>query len=187
MSVILLTGGVWSGPGGSPIFRGGCLQFFGEGGVPPKFFFFKSFFPKISSGMHQHPAPLSPRRQSMCSRYTSYWNAFLLPAAMKLGQGNIFTRVCDSVNGGCGLVLGGLQFWGGSSNFGGVSPIFWGGLQFFEGGVPPNFFFFKFFFFLFSNLFFPKISSGMHQHPAPPFPQRRSMRGRYASYWNAFL
>ena len=40
-----------------------------------------------------------------CSgRYTSYWNAFLLlPAATKLGQGNIFTRVCDSVNRGGGV------------------------------------------------------------------------------------
>ena len=68
--------------------------------------------------------------------------------------------------GGC------LQFFEG----GGVSPIFQGGLQFLGGG------FSKFFFFsnLFFKSFFPKISSGMH-------PLRRSMRGRYASCWNAFL
>ena len=38
-----------------------------------------------------------------------------LPAATKLGQGNIFTRVCDSVNRGVGG-------WSGP----GGSPIFWG-------------------------------------------------------------
>ena len=57
-----------------------------------------------------------------------------LPAATKLGQGNIFTPVCDSVNkGGGGLVWS----WGGWSGPGG-SPI-WGGLQFFGGGVVSNF------------------------------------------------
>ena len=53
---------------------------------------------------------------------------------------------------------------------GGVCSEFWGGCL-------------KFFF----NLFSPqKISSGMHTLPPPP-PPRRSMCGRYASYWNAFL
>ena len=34
-------------------------------------------------------------------RYASYWNAFLFsPPATKLGQGYVFTRVCDSVHGG---------------------------------------------------------------------------------------
>ena len=82
-----------SGPGGSPIFRGvsnfwgggclqflgGCLQFFGGvlqffGGVLQIFFFFqifflfffKSFFPKISSGMHQPPPP----RDGQCTAGT---------------------------------------------------------------------------------------------------------------------
>ena len=48
-----------------------------------------------------------------CSgRYASDWNAFL-PPATKLGQGYIFTGVCDSVHGGvtapggC-LLLGGV-------------------------------------------------------------------------------
>ena len=63
---------------------------------------------------------------------------------MKLGQGNIFTCVCDSVNGGVsgpgGSPIsgssGGLQFFGESPIFLG-SPIFWGeGLQFFGGGSP---------------------------------------------------
>ena len=80
-----------------------------------------------------------------------------------------------SVRGGVGLQFfrGGLQIFTGS-------PIFQGGLQFFRGVSKIFFLFFKFFFFFFSNLFFPKISSGMH-------PPRGSMRGWYASYWNAFL
>ena len=85
------------------------------------------------------------------SRCASYLNAFLfLPAATKLGQSNIFTHVCDSVNRG-----------GGGSGPGGGPPIFQGGLQFF-------FFFFQIFFFFFFKSFFPKISSGMHQLPPPP-------------------
>ena len=36
---------------------------------------------------------------SMRGRYASYWNAFLLPAATKLGQGHIFTSVCLSTGG----------------------------------------------------------------------------------------
>ena len=40
-------------------------------------------------------------RDGHCSgRYASYWNAFLLPPATKLGQGYVFTGVCDSVNRG---------------------------------------------------------------------------------------
>ena len=38
---------------------------------------------------------------------TSYWNAFLLPPATKLGQGYVFTDVCDSVHGG-GTVHAGI-------------------------------------------------------------------------------
>ena len=41
-----------------------------------------------------------------------HWHRYVsfLPAAAKLGQGNIFTPVCDSVNGGGvpGLVPGGV-------------------------------------------------------------------------------
>ena len=83
--------------------------------------------------------------------------------------------------GGVCLVPGGLQFFGGVgvSNFSGwwgrVSPIFRGGLQIFF------FFFFSFFFSIFK-----KILLGCTNSPPPP-PPRRSMRGRYASYWNAFL
>ena len=102
-----------------------------------------------------------------------------LPAATKLGQGNIFRSVCQGFcrrGGGCLKFLGGvwnlggcLKFSGGVWNFrGGVSNFFWGGCL-------------KFSFFF--NFFSPKkISSGM-QLPPP----RRSMHGRYASYWNAFL
>ena len=61
--------------------------------------------------------------------------SLLLPAATKLGQGNIFTSVCLSTGGG--------GVWSrGVSNFLGVSK-FSGGLQFFGGS--PNFFFFQIF------------------------------------------
>ena len=57
-------------------------------------------------------------------------NLVLLPAATKLGQGNIFTRcVCpqggSGPGGGFSNFSGGLQFSGGFSNFWG-SPIFRG-------------------------------------------------------------
>ena len=82
-------------------------------------------------------------------RYVSYWNACLLPAATKLGQGNKFTGICLSTGGrgylawswgGSEIFRGGLKFlgggylaWsrGGSEILGGVSPIFRGGLQIF--------------------------------------------------------
>ena len=63
----------------------------------------------VHNQSHCYSITLSQRGQ-----YASYWNAFLLPAAMKLGQGNIFTPVCDSVNRrGCvsGLVLGVYLVW----------------------------------------------------------------------------
>ena len=116
-----------------------------------------------------------------------------LPPATKLGQGYIFTGVCDSVHRGRSghgesPILGGsLQFRGGVSPIFGGSPIFRGSLQFFRGS--PIFsggllIFFSFFFNFFPQNFFwdAPTPAGMH-HPPP----RRSMRGRYASYWNAFL
>ena len=52
-----------------------------------------------SRGRHLSPSEDTPHGH--CSgRYTSYWNALLLLPAMKLGQGNIFTDICDSVNKG---------------------------------------------------------------------------------------
>ena len=88
----------------------------------------------------------------------------LLPAATKLDQGNVFTGVCDSVHRGVGWGLvpgGGWSAPGGWSPIFLGSPIFWGspifrrgGLQLFGGVL--NFFF---------QIFFPKISSGMHQPP----------------------
>ena len=107
----------------------------------------------------------------------------LLPAATKLGQGNIFTRVCDSVNRGgwwsgpwgVSPIGGCLQFFGGVSPiFWGVSPIFQGGLQFF-GGVSPIFrgvlqiffFFSNFFLFSFSNFFSPKFLLECTNPPPP--------------------
>ena len=93
LSVILLTGGVWSQGGlqfwGSPIFRGvsnflrgleflGGLQFWG--GSPNFFFFFFQFFsPKtiLLGCTNPNPPPPQPPRWSMHGRYASYWNAFL--------------------------------------------------------------------------------------------------------------
>ena len=47
-----------------------------------------------------------PGRDGYCCRwYVSYWNAFLLPAATKLGQGNIFTSICLSTGGRRGVCL----------------------------------------------------------------------------------
>ena len=41
------------------------------------------------------------RRDGHCSRRSAYyWNTFFLLAATKLGQGNVFTGVCDSVHWG---------------------------------------------------------------------------------------
>ena len=111
---------------------------------------------------------------------------YLLPAATKLGQGNKFTGVCLSTGGVVVWSRGGLQFFGGSPIFRGWSPIFRGvsnfsgvvsnflgvsnflwGLQFFGGGL--------------IQIFFPK---NFFWDAPPPI---RSLSGRYASYWNAFL
>ena len=82
----------------------------------------------------------------------------LLPPATKLGQGNVFTGVCDSVNRGASsggyLLPGGVCYWG-------VSPPE-GGICFWDGGV---------------------CSWGRGwRHPRDGY-----YCGRYASYWNAFL
>ena len=138
-----------------------------------------------------------------------------LPAATKLGQGNIFTPVCDSVNRG-GAGPGGLVCPGGGLPGGvvclggglpGGSPIFWGGLQFsggspifqgvsnfsgvsnFLGGLIQIFFNSNFFnsnFFLNSNFFSNFFPQKFLLGCTPP-PWIRSLSGQYASYWNAFL
>ena len=116
----------------------------------------------VDVGMKHKNTEISPvvtRRYSTIHKYCIRING-ILPAATKLGQGNVFTGVCDSVHGGGvvvwswgggGLIPGGLQFFGGCLQFFGGSPIF-GGLQIF-GNPPPIWL----------------------------------MSGRYASYWNAFL
>ena len=98
----------------------------------------------------------------------------LLPAATKLGQGNIFRSVCKEFcpqGGQSGPQRGCLQFSGGVFNFSGGSPNFQGGgsptfrgISNFSGGSP--------------------IFRGVSKFsPTPPI---RLMSGRYASYWNAF-
>ena len=56
-------------------------------------------------------------------RYLYIWWIAFLPPATKLGQGYIFTGICDSVNREGVLPLGGGGFlWGGASSQGGVLP-----------------------------------------------------------------
>ena len=93
------------------------------------------------------------------------------------GRGGSGPRGGVSGPGG-GLVPGGCpNFGGGGLQIFGGSPIFLG-VSNFSGGHQKIFS-------SFFSIFSPTISSGMHQ-PTLPSP-RRSIRGRYASYWNAFF
>ena len=87
--------------------------------------------------------------------------------------------------GGC-LIQGGVWSRGGVSGPGvsdpGVSEIFGGVSEIFGGGCSS-----KFFFSFFFSISFPQKKSFWDAHTPPLHPPRRSMRGRYASYWNAFL
>ena len=102
-----------------------------------------------------------------CGWYTSYWNSFLLPPANKVCEGYVFTGVCLSTPGGaCVVLFGGMRgfIWGACMVlFGGACVVLFGGhAWFYSGGVRGFFSFFG-------------------------YNEIRSMRGRYASYWNAFL
>ena len=88
LSVILFAGG-WLplGPGGVYLWEV-CLPL-GPWGVV--------YTPPGRHPLGRHPLGRHPPQDGHCSRrYASYWNAFLLLATTKLGQG-----ICDSVNGGC--------------------------------------------------------------------------------------
>ena len=95
------------------------------------------------------------RRFSNCAIF--FVSNVLLPAATKLGQGSVFTGVCDSVHRGRRMS---------ASVHAGIPP-------------PPR-----------SR---PPSGAGPPAPPREQTPHReadasiRSMRGRYASYWNAFL
>ena len=115
MSRILSTGEGGVRGGGGMHGRGACVACMAGGGV----------------GHVCHACP--PGRyyghgiRSMSGQYASYWNAFLLPPAMKLGKGYIFTGICDSIHRG-GAWSGGVCSWGeGVPGPGGVC---------FRGGVP---------------------------------------------------
>ena len=55
----------------------------------------------VHAGIHTPlPSACWDRHGYCCRWYASYWNAFLLPPAMKLGQGYVFTGMCDSVHRG---------------------------------------------------------------------------------------
>ena len=58
------------------------------------------------------PSACWDRHGYCCGWYASYWNAFFLPPATKLGQGNIFRSVCQGGHawqGAC--VAGGGRAW----------------------------------------------------------------------------
>ena len=117
----------------------------------------------------------STPRNHKSGRYVSYWNAFLffylfclLPAAMKLGQGNIFTGVCLST-GGRGVCLSAC--WDTHPPRPDTPP---------DQAPPPE--------------QTPRADPPRDQTPPRPgIPPReadcsiRLTSGRYASYWNAFL
>ena len=94
----------------------------------------------------------------------------LLPPATKLGQGNIFTGVCDSVNrGGSASVHAGIP-----------QPPCSGTMHPWDHAPPPQ--------------DHAPLPPGTMHPPGPCTPSRRracreirSTRGRYASYWNAIL
>ena len=66
-------------------------------------------------------------------RTTNGWYTYLLPPATKLGQGNIFTGVCDSVRKGVSGP-GGCLVWGGSAL--GEGCLVWGEWVSAPRGVP---------------------------------------------------
>ena len=75
--------------------------------------------------MHKHSSV--KREDSDCNRFVIF-----LPAATKLGQGNIFTPVCDSVNRWGGVWSGPGGGWSARGGGGGGLP---GGVSNFpEGG-----------------------------------------------------
>ena len=97
---------------------------------------------------------------SMSGWYTSYWNAFLLPPAMKLGQGYVFTRVAVI------LFTGGVCL---SACWDTTHPP--------QEQTPPQG----------ADSLLP--ASPWEQTPPGSSAcwEIRATSGRYASYWNAFL
>ena len=94
-----------------------------------------------------------------------YQACAFLPPAMKLRQGNVFTSVCQEFcpqGGMCGEG-GGMCGEGGCECWRGVEGCAWQGAC--------------------------VVGACMAHTPPPPYTTRygRSMRGRYTSYWNAFL
>ena len=122
------------------------------------------------------PQGRHPRRDGYCSRwYGSYSNAFLLLAATKLGQGNIFTSVCQEFCPQGGRVS--------ASVHAGIPP--WDQAHPPRADTPPG------------TRHPPRADNPPSRDQPPPPKTRtsppgadcsiRSTSGRYASYWNAFL
>ena len=129
----------------------------------------------------------------MHGQYASYWNAFLLPPATKLGQGNIFRSVCPhsvhrggmrgcsgvaymvaprgacmvAPQGACMVAPGGVHGCSGWACM--VAP--WGACM-----VAPR-----------GHAWLLRVVCMVALGGGWLLRSIRSMSGRYASYWNAFL
>ena len=192
------------------MFAGGCLAetLLGRhptGQTPPRQSTPKKTVPRQTPhlGRHRTGQTLSPRqtthpilrrqlKQAVCM-HTSYWNAFLLPPAMKLGQGNIFRSMCQQVSpqgggnvwllrGVCMVAPGGacMVLFGGVRGFiWGVCMVLFGGHAWFYLGGMHGFIW---------EACVVLFRGGMHGFFSFfRYNEIWSMSGRYASYWNAFL
>ena len=113
---------------------------------------------------------------------TNYQFSYYRPQT-KLREGYVFTAVCDSVHGGMrGFFLGVRGFFGGCMVFSGG----WGHAWFFSGGA----WFLgghAWFFWGVCMVFSRGVRGFFSFFECIGYNEIRSMSGRYASYWNAFL
>ena len=136
-----------------------------------------------------HPIDLPQRRRSIISQCCNKVHRVplikskeketedcSLPPATKLGQGNIFRSVCQQF-----CPRGGMC---GCSGGGGVRGFIWGNAWFYSGGV--HGFIRGAYMVLFGGACMVLFSRG-GMHGFFGYNEIRSMSGRYASYWNAFL
>ena len=84
----------------------GCLPQCMLGYTPPR--------PDTLPGQTPHP----PQQTTTVAKKDSYWNAFLLPPATKLGQGYIFTGICDFCPQGRGACSRGVPAHRGACSWG---------------------------------------------------------------------
>ena len=140
------------------------------------------------------PREQTPPADGYCSRrYASYWNAFLLPPTNVVCEGYIFTGVCDSVNRGGvrGFIRGAcMVLFGGHAWFysGGHAWFYSGGHAWFDWGDMRGFIWRGWHAWFYSGGMRGFIWGGVRGFFSFfGYNEIRSMSGRYASYWNAFL